>query len=83
MSFQILHFDFFLNPLQEVAAHSVKLLVIDNLMIVPSMDVYIMINTAVKYTVKRFRQNSVIGKSNFESINHILYTLYKKTHSKY
>ena len=63
-----------------MAAHSVKLLVIDNLMIVPSMDVYIMINTAVKYAVKRFRQNSVIGKRNFESINHILY---KKTHSKY
>jgi hypothetical protein len=44
----------------------VKLLVIDNLMIVPSMDVYIMINTAVKYSVKRFRQNSVIGKINLE-----------------
>ena len=45
-------------------------------MIVPSMDVYIMINTAVKYTVKKFRQNSVIGKRNFESINHILYIQY-------
>ena len=53
-----------------------KLLVINNLMIVPSMDVYIMINTAVKYTVKKFRQNSVIGKRNFESINHILYIQY-------
>lgn len=39
-----------------------KLLVIDNMMIVPSMDVYIMINTAVKYNVKRFRQNSVISE---------------------
>ena len=53
-----------------------KLLVIDNLMIVPSMDVCIMINTAVKYTVKGFRQNSVIGKRNVESINHILYIQY-------
>ena len=43
-----------------------KLLVIDNLMIVPSMDVYIMINTAVKYRVKRFRQNSVIGRKYLE-----------------
>ena len=53
-----------------------KLLVIDNLMIVPSMVVYIMINTAVKYTVKGFRQNSAIGKRNVESINHILYIQY-------
>ncbi|XP_046861323.1 nuclear pore membrane glycoprotein 210-like isoform X1 [Xenia sp. Carnegie-2017] len=45
---------------QDVQSDEVKLLVIDNLIIIPSRDVYIMINTAVKYTVKRFRQNSMI-----------------------
>ena len=47
--------------LQNVDASSVKLVVRDNIMLRPGHDVYIMVNTTIRYTVVRLRQGKATG----------------------
>ena len=51
----------YVHSMQDVPAAQVKIVVLDNVMLRPGHDVFILVNTSVTYSVVRLRQGKAAG----------------------
>ena len=49
------------SMLQDVGAAEVKLLILENILLSPAHDVYLLAGTSIKYKVQKIRQGKITG----------------------
>uniref|UniRef100_A0A673Z9C5 Nucleoporin 210 n=1 Tax=Salmo trutta TaxID=8032 RepID=A0A673Z9C5_SALTR len=52
---------------KDVGAAEVKLLILENILLSPAHDVYLLVGTSIQYKVQKIRQGKITGRSEFES----------------
>ena len=50
-----------------MGAAEVKLLILENILLSPAHDVYLLVGTSIQYKVQKIRQGKITGRSEFES----------------
>lgn len=53
---------FWLTDFQDVGAAEVRLLILENILLSPAYDVYLLAGTSIKYKVQKIRQGKITGK---------------------
>lgn len=62
------HLSFSLPYAQNVPPAEVRLLILENILLNPAYDVYLMVGTSIRYKVQKIRQGKIAGGSQLSSV---------------